>query len=335
MAPANNVMLLLAAVMTAASILPSTLALPTPETLRDDLHALALHTTTTTPPSLATEPFALDRVQLAPNTLFATVQQRNRQYQLALNSSQLLCFYTSAANLTRCSGSNCPSPGSTDPRDPVCTSLPGEMGRGAYYGHYLGHYLSGTAMMYNATGDAALRQKAADIVAQLADIQQAWLSRYGPLHAGYLFPYDPLVFDMLFTSFSSEPVYSVPFYTLHKVLAGLLDQFQLAGNTQALAVLRAGADWAVRHVQAVLANGGQARWQRILDTEWGGMNEVLYNLYAVTGEASYLTTAELFNHFQWTAPLAIGEDDLGGAFGNDGERCITHALNLVGWVVLF
>ena len=50
----------------------------------------------------------------------------------------------------------------------------------------------------------------------------------------------------------------------------------------------------------------------MLNTEWGGMNEVMYNLYDVTGTEAYLETGKKFNHWQWTAPLAIGADDIDG-----------------------
>ena len=55
-----------------------------------------------------------------------------------------------------------------------------------------------------------------------------------------------------------------------------------------------------------LAAGGQAQWQRVLNTEWGGMNEVLFNLYALTKDDDHLTTGRYFNHWSWSAPLAAG-----------------------------
>jgi len=40
---------------------------------------------------------------------------------------------------------------------------------------------------------------------------------------GRLFPYSPTVCGSLLEGRGAEPAYSVPFYTLHKVLAGLSD----------------------------------------------------------------------------------------------------------------
>jgi len=59
-----------------------------------------------------------------------------------------------------------------------------------------------------------------------------------------------------------------------------------------------------------IASGGEALWQKVLLTEWGGMNDVLLQLYSLTGDASHLSTARRFNGWVFTAPLAAGEDDL-------------------------
>ena len=105
---------------------------------------------------------------------------------------------------------------------PTCAPLPGEMGLGGYYGHYQGHWLSATAFLVNSTGNATVRAAAAANVATFAAVMEAWKGKYG--YDGYLFPYDPVVFDKLLAGRGAGPYYSVPFYTLHKLMAGLLDQ---------------------------------------------------------------------------------------------------------------
>eukprot|EP00050_Salpingoeca_kvevrii_P017944 m.69452 g.69452 ORF g.69452 m.69452 type:complete len:836 (-) comp7818_c0_seq2:170-2677(-) len=290
----------------------------------------ARHLGAATPPQLAASDFDLSSVKLHPDSAFARARDRNLAYMLSLDSSQLTCIFTSAANLTRCSASNCPSRGS-NATAPACAPLPGEMGLGAYYGHYLGHWLSATALMFRSTGDPAVKAKAQGVIETLSDCQEAWKHRY-PDQAGYLFPYDPLVFlDMLLVNANSQPVYSVPFYTLHKIMAGLLDQYQLLGSDLALAMLCELAGWVARTVANTVARGGQPLWQRVLGIEWGGMNEVLYNLYNLTEDASFLETAQLFNHFQWTGPLAAGLDNLDGSHGNDGgNHANTHIPEVIG-----
>ena len=211
---------------------------------------------------------------------------------------------------------DCPTPGGAGMTR--CAPLPGEMGLGGYYGHYQGHWLSAMAFMFNNTGDAGVKRQAAQVVAAFAGAMEAWATKYGAVYGGYLFPYDPVVFAMLEGTARGEGVYTVPFYTTHKIMAGLLDQWTHAGNAQAFGMVKAMAAWTRFNVEAVLKRGGQELWQRVLCTEWGGMNEVLFNLYALTGDPAHLATARYFNHWAWTAPLAVGADDL------DHQHANTH-----------
>jgi DUF1680 family protein len=177
--------------------------------------------------------------------------------------------------------SNCVANGSAAAGAPVCEPLPGEMGLGGYYGHYQGHWLSATAFLANATGNATVRAAAAANVHTLAKVMEAWKHKYSV--DGYLFPYDPVVWDRLLAGHGAGPWYSVPFYTLHKIMAGLLDQYEHAGNAEALDLVLRMAAWVHGRVEAVLASpGGEALWQRVLLCEWGGMNDVLYHLYSFT-----------------------------------------------------
>lgn len=91
------------------------------------------------------------------------------------------------------------------------------------------------------------------------------------------------------------------------------------------------ADWVVGRVEQSLATGGEELWQCILKTEWGGMNEVMFNIYAITNTDAYKTTAFYFNHWQWTAPLAIGDDDIDASHGNvGGNHANTHIPEIIG-----
>eukprot|EP01052_Picozoa_sp_SAG31_P052908 SAG31_NODE_13301_length_878_cov_1.516046_1_plen_202_part_10 len=113
--------------------------------------------------------------------------------------------------------SNCIAEGGAG--KPVCSPLPGEMGLGGYYGHYQGHWLSATSFLYNTTGNISVKAAADANIDVLADVMQAWGGKY-PDQEGYLFPYDPLVWDKLLSGHGAGPYYSVPFYTLHKLMAG-------------------------------------------------------------------------------------------------------------------
>jgi len=233
--------------------------------------------------------------------------------QANISGFKLKCYWkTSAGAFTPSKQSNCIAPGGQG--KPSCAPLPGEMGLGGYYGHYQGHWLSATAFLYNTTGDAAVKATAAASVATFGKVMEAWKDKYG--YDGYLFPYDPIVWDKLLSGRGAEPYYTVPFYTLHKLMAGLLDQWLFANNAQAFELVQKMAGWVHGRVETVIAGGGNetvgmAMWQKVLGTEWGGMNDVLYNLYEHTGDKVYLATARRFNAYVFTARLAAGEDDLG------------------------
>ena len=178
---------------------------------------------------------------------------------------------------------------------PACTPLPGEMGLGGYYGHYQGHWLSATSFLVNQTANATVKRAADAAIATLATVMEAWKAAYG--EDGYLFPYSPVVWDKLLAGHGAGPWYSVPFYTLHKLMAGLLDQYIYAHSTAALGLVTRMAAWVSARVDRVLASGGEALWQRVLLTEWGGMNDVLYELYEHTGDPAHLATGRRFNAY--------------------------------------
>jgi len=168
-------------------------------------------------------------------------------------------------------------------------------------GHFTGHFLSGCALMSASAGDLELRGKGNLMVAELAKCQKA-------NGAGYLSAFPPSFFDRLR---AGQKVWA-PWYTIHKIMAGLLDMYVLAQNEQALDVVRGMAGWAKRWTDE-LSDEDMAR---VLRVEFGGMNEVLYNLYAVTGVKDYAAAAHRFDHEWLYGPLAEGRDELKGLHVN-------------------
>ncbi|MBO3744680.1 glycoside hydrolase family 127 protein [Streptosporangiaceae bacterium NEAU-GS5] len=166
-------------------------------------------------------------------------------------------------------------------------------------GHSMGHLLSALAQSYANTGSAAHKTKGDYLVAELAKCQRA---------SGYLSAYPETFFDRLE---SGQSVWA-PYYTIHKIMAGLLDQNLLAGNAQALTVLQNMAAWADTRTGRLTT----AQMQAALNTEFGGMPEVLTNLYQATGNAAALTTAQRFDHATILNPLANGQDQLAGKHAN-------------------
>ncbi len=173
-------------------------------------------------------------------------------------------------------------------------------------GHSLGHYLSACALMYASTGDARFKDKADAVVAELAKIQQALPAR--GMHAGYLSAFPEELFDRV----DARQRVWAPYYTLHKIMAGLLDVHQLCANPQALDVLLKMTGWLKFRVDRL----SDEQQQRALETEFGGMNDMLANLYAVTGDPEHLRLARKFDHRALFDPLARGEDKLDGLHAN-------------------
>ena len=162
-----------------------------------------------------------------------------------------------------------------------------------------GHYLSACALMYASTGDESLRLKANALVNILADCQQP---------NGYLGAYPESAYDRLK---KHEPVWA-PFYTFHKIMAGHLDMYVHCGNLIAFQTAQRMADWAIRWITQ-LSDDELAKVQMV---EHGGMNEVMFNLYAITGEKKYLDAGYRFEHKRFFEPLAAHQDKLAGLHSN-------------------
>ncbi|MEV6236567.1 beta-L-arabinofuranosidase domain-containing protein [Lentzea sp. NPDC051838] len=173
-------------------------------------------------------------------------------------------------------------------------------------GHSTGHVLSALAQAYASTGDTAFKAKGDHLVAQLAICQDR--ATTAGFTAGYLSAFPESFIVRVETG---QQVWA-PYYTLHKIFAGLLDMHLLAGNAQALTVLNRMAAWAGTR------NGRltYAQRQSMLRTEFGGMNEVLANLYQLTGDPQHLTTAQYFDHAEIFDPLAQNRDALNGYHAN-------------------
>ena len=170
-------------------------------------------------------------------------------------------------------------------------------------GHYAGgHYLSAVALMYASTGDEDLKKNGDTVVAELAKCQKSLNN------GGYLSAFPVEFFDRLR---NRERVWA-PFYTIHKIMAGLLDMYLYTGNEQALEMVEKMAGWTAGYTGPFSYD----LMQRILGTEYGGMGETLANLYAVTGKPYYIHVAERFDKKWFFDPLAEHRDELKGLHVN-------------------
>lgn len=174
--------------------------------------------------------------------------------------------------------------------------------------HVQGHFLTAWAQAYAVTGDTACRDKALYMVAELAKCQAN--NDAAGFGAGYLSGYPESDFAALESGTLSNG--NVPYYTIHKTLAGLLDVWRHLGSTQARDVLLALASWVDRRTGRL----STAQMQAVLGTEFGGMNAVLTDLCQQTGDARWLAVAQRFDHAAVFDPLAANQDRLAGLHAN-------------------
>ncbi len=238
-------------------------------------------------------PFALKDVLLDPGPL-QQARDWNRAYMMRLGNDRLLHNFRVNAGL--------PS---------AAIPLGGwEAPESELRGHFVGHYLSASAMLFAGTRDNEIKAKADGLVAGIADCQ-AKLNDNGYVSA---FPSE------FFVRLDQRVKVWAPFYTLHKIMAGLLDMKTYASNQQALDVLLGVAGW----VDLWTAAKTEEHMQDILNTEFGGMSEVLYNLAAETGEDRWARTGDRFTKKTFFTPLALRRDELRGLHAN------THIPQVIG-----
>ncbi|MGC4805019.1 beta-L-arabinofuranosidase domain-containing protein [Micromonospora sp. DT233] len=172
--------------------------------------------------------------------------------------------------------------------------------------HMQGHFLTAWAHAYAVLGDTTCRDKANYMVAELAKCQAN--NGAAGFNTGYLsgFPESDI------TAVEAGTPVAVSYYCIHKTLAGLLDVWRYIGNTQARDVLLRFAGW----VEWRTGRLNYSQMQTVLNTEFGGMNEVLTQLYQYTGDQRWLTVAQRFDHAAVFDPLAANSDTLNGKHAN-------------------
>jgi len=169
-------------------------------------------------------------------------------------------------------------------------------------GHTTGHLLSAYATLYAQTGSAAVKAKADSIVNGLAEVQQA----YG--RDGYLSAFAEGLIDR---NIQGKSVWA-PFYTLHKIVQGMIDQYQLCGNEKALEIAKGMGNWAYNKLKPL----SEETRKKMIRNEFGGFNETMYELYALTKDEKYLWVAKYFYHNEKIDPLKNGNNDLGTNHAN-------------------
>ncbi len=242
------------------------------------------------------QPFDLTQVHLLDGWLKAA-QEADLRYLLSLEPDRLLYTFRKNAGL----------------------DAPGEPLGGweaptvEVRGHFIGHYLSACALMYASTGNARLLERGNLMVAEMAKCQQA-------LGGSYLSAFPESMWDRL-ESGKNNPW--APFYTMHKIMAGLCEQHLLCGNAQALEMMKGMAAYFAKRTEKY----SHEEWNKVLDhTEEGGFCEALWNLYGITGDPAHRALAEKFEKSSFLDPLARGEDNLTHRHGNTHIPLVVGAI---------
>ncbi|GMN26437.1 hypothetical protein TIFTF001_001291 [Ficus carica] len=232
---------------------------------------------------------SLHDVRLDPNSPHGRAQQTNLEYLLMLDVDNLVWSFRKTAGL--------PTPG----KPYGGWEAPDIELRG----HFVGHYLSATAQMWASTHNDSLKEKMSAVVSYLSVCQQK-------MGTGYLSAFPSELFDRFE---DIRPVWA-PYYTIHKILAGLLDQYTLAGNDQAFIMLTWMVDYFYNRVQKVITKYTVERHYLSLNEETGGMNDVLYKLYRFTANPKHLLLAHLFDKPCFLGLLAVQAEDIAGFHAN-------------------
>jgi uncharacterized protein len=238
--------------------------------------------------------FDLRDVKLLSGSPFKNAEEKDAAYLLAIEPNRLLHRFYLNAGL------------------PTKGDIYGGWENGGLSGHSLGHYLSAIAMFYANSGNAEYKKRVDYIVDELATCQKARKTGY----VGAI-PNEDSIFaqvkrgEIVSRGFDLNGGWS-PWYTVHKVMAGLVDAYLYCDNAKAIDVVVKMADWTgtiVNHLSEELR-------LKMLMCEYGGMNDVLVNIYAITGDAKYLKLADKFTDEFVMGQLAKRIDPMPGKHSN-------------------
>ncbi|WSQ07103.1 glycoside hydrolase family 127 protein [Streptomyces sp. NBC_01231] len=266
------------------------------------------------PPTWAVRPFTLGNVTLG-DGVFRRKRDLMLDYARSYPADRILAVFRANAGLdTR----GARPPGGWETSD------------GNLRGHFGGHFLTLIAQAYADTGEAALKTKLDYLVGALGECQQALAERGSPKpsHPGFLAAYPETQFILL-ESYTTYPTIWAPYYTCHKIMRGLLDAHTLAGNAQALAIASTMGDWVHSRLGRLPKAQLERMWSIYIAGEYGGMNEVLADLYALTGKQDHLAAARCFDNTALLDACAEDTDILNGRHANQ------HIPQFTGYLRLF
>jgi len=236
--------------------------------------------------------FALNTVELCEPVL-ENAFRKEQEYLRSIDMDRLLAGFRETAGLPK-----------------KAERYPGGWEDAEIAGHTLGHYLTALSQLYAVTGAKDIEERLNYMLRELSECQA---------ESGFLFASPEELFDRLERG---EPAW-VPWYTMHKVLAGLLSVYQLGKRPQALEIAIKLGLW----VCARTSKWTEEIRNRVLMIEYGGMNDCLYELYQETGRKEFAEAAVKFDETELFRQIAEGNDVLSGKHANTTIPKFLGALN--------
>ncbi len=243
----------------------------------------------------AARPLPLSAVRLTGGPL-KHAQELDAEYLLKLEPDRMLSYFRQRAGL-----------------EPKAKPYGGWDGGGRNItGHIAGHYLSAVSLMWAATGDKRFKERADYMVKELKEVQDKHGDGFLCAMEGGRECFDKVAKgDIRSGGFDLNGLWA-PWYVLHKMYAGLRDAYRYTGHRTALELEVKFAEWA----EQILSKLTDAQVQQMLNTEFGGMNEVMADLYADTGDRRWLDLSYRFEHRDVVEPLKRHQDSLPGKHAN-------------------
>lgn len=239
------------------------------------------------------EAFPLQSVRLLESP-FKQAQETDYRYIMAMNPDRLLAPFLREAGI--------------EPKAPIYTNWENT----GLDGHIGGHYLSALAKMYAATGKKNVQDRLTYMIDWLEKCQQQNGNGYVGGVPGSKKLWEDIGAGKINAGGFSLNEKWVPLYNIHKIYAGLVDAYLLAGNQKAKDMLVKLTDWCIN----LTKNLSDAQMQDMLRSEHGGLNEVFADVAAITGNQKYLELARRFSHQRILNPLLQQKDSLTGMHAN-------------------
>ena len=245
-------------------------------------------------------PFPLDRVRIGDDSVFARAKNQMLHLARVYPVDRLLAVFRANAGLdTR---------GAEAPGNWEDFGHPHEQAWGEHdypgrenaqtasllRGHYAGHFLSMLALAAAGERDEALRAKVDEFVSGLGEVQRALAATGRYSHPGFLAAYGEWQFSRL-EHFAPYGEIWAPYYTTHKIMAGLLDAYELTGNTEARDIAVSMGHWVAHRLTRLDHERIQRMWSLYIAGEHGGMNETMARLSVVADEPLFAEVAGLFD----------------------------------------